>query len=78
MPEHRLELLEQIRARRSPTRQEMQAAEEAEMVAYMDEVEQEEDEPEPSYPSIQPAPDIVVVDISDDEDYLGQYVVCST
>ena len=37
------------------------------MLAYMDEVEQEEDEPEPSYPSVQPAPGTVVVDISDDE-----------
>ena len=40
-------------------RQEMeaqQAAEEAEMLAYMDEVEQEEDEPEPSYAAVHPAP----------------------
>ena len=50
----------------------------AEMLTYMDEVEQEKDERQPSYPSIQPAPDIVVVDISDGEDYLGRYVVCST
>ena len=33
----------------------MEAAEEAEMLAYMDEVEQEEDEPEPSYPPVQSA-----------------------
>ena len=56
----------------------MEAAGEAEMVAYMDEVEQEEDEPEPSYSPVQPAPGTVVLDISDAEDYLGQYVVCST
>ena len=48
--------------------QEMEAAEEAEMLAYMDEVEQEEDEPEPSYPPVQPAPGTVVVDISVDEE----------
>ena len=41
------------------------------MFAYMDEAEQEEDELEPSYSPVQPAPGIVVVDISDDEDYLG-------
>ena len=45
-----------------------EAADEAEMFAYMDEVEQEEDESEPSYPPVQPAPGTVVVDISDDEE----------
>ena len=52
-------------------RQEMEAqeaVEEAEMFAYMDEVEQEEDEPEPSYPPVQPAPGTVVVDISEDKE----------
>ena len=52
-------------------RQEMQAqeaAEEAEMLAYMDQVEREEDEPEPSYPRIQPAPSTVILGISDDEE----------
>ena len=43
-------------------------AEEDEMFAYMDEVEQEEDESEPSYPPVQPAPGTVVVDISDNEE----------
>ena len=45
-----------------------EAAEEAEMLAYMDEVEQEEDEPEPSYPPVQPAPGTVVVDIFNNEE----------
>ena len=45
-----------------------EAVEEAEMIAYMDEIEREEDEPEPSYPRVQPAPDILVVDIFDDEE----------
>lgn len=51
-------------------RQEMEAqyaAEKAEMLAYMDEVEREEDEPEPSYPPVQPAPCTVDMDISDNE-----------
>ena len=45
-----------------------QATEEAEMPAYMDEVEQVEDELEPSSPPVQLALDTVVVDIFDDED----------
>ena len=36
------------------------------MIAYMDEIEREEDEPEPSYPPVQLTPGTVVVDISDD------------
>ena len=52
-------------------RQEMEAqevAEEAEMFAYMDEVEREEDEREPSYAPVHLAPGANVVDISDDQD----------
>ena len=43
-----------------------EAAEEKKMFAYMDEVKQKEDEPEPSYP-----PGTVVVDIFNDEDSWG-------
>lgn len=46
----------------------MEAAEETEILTYMDEVEQKEDEPEPSYLPVQPAPGTIVVDISDDEE----------
>ena len=45
-----------------------EAAEHAECLAYIDEMEQEEDEPEPSSPPVQPAPGSVVVDITDDEE----------
>ena len=38
------------------------------MFAYMDEVEQEEEEPEPSCVPVHPAPGTDVVDISNDED----------
>lgn len=41
---------------------------EAKMFAYMDEVEQEEDESKPPYPPVQLAPDTVVVDIFDDKE----------
>ena len=49
-------------------RQEMEVAEEAEMLAYMDEFEQQEDELEPSYMPIQPAPGTIVMDISNNKD----------
>ena len=49
-------------------RQEMEAQEQAECLAYIDEMEQEEDEAEPSSPPVQPAPGSVVVDITDDEE----------
>ena len=43
-----------------------QVAEEAEMLGYMNEVEQEEEEPEPSYPLVQLAPGSIIMDIFDD------------
>ena len=43
-------------------------AEEDEMFAYMDEVEQEEEEEGPSYALVHPTPGTDVADISDDED----------
>jgi hypothetical protein len=58
----------ETRRRRRQEMETQEAVEEAEMLAYMDEVEQEEDEPEAYYPPIQPAPGTVVVDISHDED----------
>ena len=45
-----------------------QAAGEAEMLAYMDKVEREEDELEPSYLPVQPAPNTFLVDIFDEEE----------
>ena len=41
------------------------APKEEEMLSYMDVVEEEEEEPEPSYTPIYPSPDTDVVDISD-------------
>ena len=64
----RSELAAEARRRHRQEMEAQRAVEEAEMLAYMDEVEQEEDEPEPSYPPVQPAPDTVVLYISDDEE----------
>ena len=58
------------RRRRRQEMETQETADEAVMLAYMDEVEQEEDEPEPSYPPVQPAPGTVVLYISDDKEEL--------
>ena len=54
----------EARRRRRQEMEAQEAAKEAKMLAYMDEVKQEEDEPEPSYPPVQLAPGTVFVDIS--------------
>ena len=55
----------EARRRRQQEMEAQEAAEKAKMFAYMDEVEQEEDELEPSYPPVQSAPGTVV---SNDEE----------